>query len=197
MEAWPLIGRCLYNLWNTAADKRQAFKSRSYSESGGIRNLIEADLSIVESRLGKQLEDFFEFLAFEGLSHVDRAMVVPRPIPSVRIPQEYQVAIDLLIKSFFLVAGGDPITGEGVIEIIPTLIETYWGKAQLARRASAMEELREAARAARQWKIKERQPEWLVHRGHRLTSAITLTEAKKLNDSDLHAYLTACKCLFH
>jgi hypothetical protein len=59
-----------------------------------------------------------------------------------------------------------------------------------------MEELREAARAARQWKLKERQPEWLVHRGTRLASAITLAEARKQDDSELRAYLTECKCHF-
>jgi Novel STAND NTPase 1 len=192
MEAWPLIGRCLYNLWNIAADKRQAFKSQNYRQSGGIRNQIEADLAIVESRLGRELEYFFEFLAFEGVSHVEGAIVVPRPIPSARIPQEYRDAIDLLVKSFLFVASGDPLTGEGVIEIIPNLVETYWGKAQIARRALAMEELREAARAARQWKLKERQLEWLVHRGNRLASAIRLTETKKLTDSELRAYLMEC-----
>jgi hypothetical protein len=197
IEAWPLVGRCLYNLWNTSADKRQAFKLRNYYRSGGIRNQIEADLAIIEPRLGRELEEFFEFLAFEGVSHVEGATVVPRPIPFARVPQEYQNAMDLLIKSFLFVASGNPLTGEGVIEIIPNLIETYWGNAQIARRALAMEELREAARAARQWKLKDRQPEWLVHRGNRLSSVIRLTEAKKLTDSELRAYLTECKRHFH
>jgi conflict system STAND superfamily ATPase len=193
MEAWPLVGRCFYNLWNTAADKRLAFKLQNYCDSGGIRNQIEADLAIIESRLGRELEEFFEFLAFEGVSHVEGTVVVPRPIPSARIPQEYQNAIDLLVKNFLFVAGGNRLTGEGAIEIIPNLIETYWGNAQIARRALAMEELREAARAARHWKLKDRQPEWLVHRGNRLASAIRLTETKKLTDSELRAYLSECK----
>jgi hypothetical protein len=193
MEAWPLVGRCLYNLWDTAADKRLAFKLQNYRDSGGIRNQVEADLDIIESRLGRELEEFLEFLAFEGVSHVEGAIVVPRPIPSARIPQEYQNAIDLLVKNFLFVASGNPLTGEGVIEIIPNLIEKYWGNAQIARRALAMEELREAARAARQWKLRNCQTEWLVHRGNRLASAVRVAEAKKLTDSELRAYLTECE----
>jgi len=192
MEAWPVIGRYLNDLWGRTSNKRTAFQLANYERDGGIAALITGDLTTVETRLGKQAENFFDFLALEGVSHVEDEVVVPVPIPRARIPQEYKDAIKDLEEKCLVVAGVHGVTGEAAIEIVPAVIGKYWNRARIIDRVNAMEELREARRAAQQWELKSRHPEWLIHRGERLSRIRQLLEPRRLVDTELSDYLAEC-----
>jgi hypothetical protein len=154
-------------------------------------------LTTVETRLRKQVENFFDFLALEGVSHVEEEVVVPRPIPRAHIiHQEYQDAIKVLEEKCLVLAGVSGQTGEPAIEMVPAVIGKYWNKARIIDRVNAMEELREAQRAAQRWELKSRHPEWLIHRGKRLSRIRELLEPKRLVDSELSAYLEECAKYF-
>jgi hypothetical protein len=107
MEAWPLIGRCLNDLWLAAEHKRTAFKLVNYHRRGRIAAQIKNDLGTVEAALGSNIEGFFNFLALEGVSHVEGDKIVTRPIPRARIHKEYERAVQLLERACLCVAGAN------------------------------------------------------------------------------------------
>jgi TIR domain/AAA ATPase domain len=193
MEAWPFIGRCLYNLWLNSKHKRTAFKLDNYRKKGGIAAQIRSDLDAVEAALGPNIEEFFNFLAIEGVSHVEGDEIVPRSIPRARICKEYERAIDLLEQRCLFVAGANNATGEAVTQVVPAVIEKYWDGARIVDRVHAMEEVREARRAAQYWSRKGRQLEWLVHRGGRLLRVKEYIEPRRLRDFELNDYLEECE----
>jgi hypothetical protein len=169
METWRLIGRYLNDMWITADDKETAFKLTHYRRKGGIRGYIQGDLQAIEDRLDGEIENFYDFLATEGVSHVEDTTIVPRPIPVGRIRSEHRDAIDSLVEKGLMVAGNKDMSGDAVIEIVPAVIEKHSLKARLAARISALGELLEARRAADHWKRNNHQIEWLIHRGRRLS----------------------------
>jgi TIR domain/AAA ATPase domain len=197
MEAWRLIGRCLNDLWTTAEDKATAFQLTNYRKKGGIGGQIQNDLATVETGLDTEIENFFDFLAVEGVSHLEGQTVVSRPIPVARIHSDHKHAIDLLVEKGLIVAGNKDATGEAVIEIVPAVIEKYWSRARIVSRVNALEELLEARRAADQWKLKGHQIEWLVHRGKRLSHVKNLIERRRLAYSEMGVYLEECERHFH
>jgi conflict system STAND superfamily ATPase/TIR domain-containing protein len=93
MEAWPFIGRYLNNLWLKSEHKRTAFKLDNYHRRGGIAAQVRNDIDAVEAALGPNIEEFFNFLALEGVSHVEGDEIATRPIPRARIHKEYERAI--------------------------------------------------------------------------------------------------------
>jgi len=196
METWRLIGRCLNDMWVAAEDKETAFRLTNYRKMGSIGGYIQNDLATVEARLGDEVEKFFDFLAIEGVSHVEGQAVVSRPIPVARIQSEHRDVLDFLIEKGLIVAGNMDTTGEDVIEVVPAIIEKYWPNARIAARVNAFEDLLEARRAADQWKRKDHQVEWLVHRGDRLSHVRNLIKSKRLAYSELNDYLEKCEAHF-
>jgi TIR domain/AAA ATPase domain len=193
MEAWPFIGRYLNNLWLKSEHKRTAFKLDNYHRRGGIAAQVRNDLDAVEAALGPNIEEFFNFLALEGVSHVEGDEIVTRPIPRARIHKEHERAIALLEERCLFVAGANNATGEAVTEVVPAVIEKYWDGARIVDRVHTMEEVREARRAAQYWSRRGRQPEWLVHRGGRLLRVREYIEPRRLRDFELNVYLEECE----
>jgi hypothetical protein len=193
MEAWPFIGRYLNNLGRQSEHKRTAFKLDNYHRRGGIAAQVRNDLDAVEAALGPNTEEFFNFLALEGVSHVEDDEIVTRPIPRARIPKEYESAIALLEERCLFVAGANNATGEAVTEVVPAVIGEYWDGARMVNRVHDIEEVREARRAAQYWMRKGRQAEWLVHRGNRLLQIREYLEPRRVSDFELNAYLEECE----
>jgi hypothetical protein len=195
MESWRLIGRYLNDMWIAADDKETAFQLTNYRRKGRIGGYIQGDLETIEHRLNSEMEDFFGFLAMEGVSQVEGKTIVPREIPVARIRSEHRDAIDALVEKGLMVAGNKDLSGEPVIEIVPALIEKHWG-ARIVARVNALEEFHEARRAADKWKRKDHQIEWLIHRGKRLSLVRQLIESRRLAYSELNTYLNECEKCF-
>jgi hypothetical protein len=196
MEAWRLIGRYLNDMWITADDRETAFQLTSYRRKGGIGGYIQGDLQLIENYLNSELENFFDFLAMEGISHIEGSTIVPRPIPVGRIKSEHRDAINSLVEKGLMVAGNMDTSGEAVIEVLPAVMERYWVKARIVARVNGLEELLEARRAADQWKRSDHQVDWLIHRGKRLSHVKQLMETKRLAYSELNTYLKECEKYF-
>jgi hypothetical protein len=191
MAAWPYIGRYLNDLRQAAEHKKTAFKLDNYHRRGGIAAQVKNELGTVEATLGSDLDAFFDFLAFEGVSHGEGDEIVTRPIPRARIRQQYERAIQLLEEKCLFTTGANRTTGEPTTEIVPAVMK-YWDRSRIAHRVHANEEVYEAKRAAQYWKLKGRQPEWLVHRGNRLLRVREYAEPRRLDDL-LNVYLEECE----
>jgi hypothetical protein len=194
-EAWSLIGCVLYNLWTAAKDKRTTFQFDNYNKSGGIEEHIDRALKDVGNRLGNSVEGFLDFLALEGIRYIEGQTIVSRPVSSTRIPPQFTSTIEYLVKQCLFIAGISGSAGESIIEIVPAVIERYGRNARIGERVNEMEELREATRAADQWKLKGGDPDWLIHRGSRLLRVKNLASKKVglIDDQELNAYLAECE----
>jgi hypothetical protein len=195
VESWPMIGTYLHNLWERAADadKKTAFKLKNYNDRGKIKEYIERLVRGMEADLGGELHNFFEFLALEGVSYVIDQRVVPRPIPKTRIPEKYEKLIERKLQDAGMcVLGLVDAHKNPAIQIVPVVIEKHWPKANLAERASKMDELLGARRAVRRWIYNDRHADWLVHRGGRLRRVRNLMEEHRLEDPELRDYLAEC-----
>ena len=194
-QAWPLVGCCLNSLWVTAENKQTAFRSPRDKNEIIIDHLRPIIANAVR-KLGVRVEQFFRFLTLEGISHVEGGKIVWRPIPQAKVPPDLRPTIDFLVDKSLFTSGVGGQTEEPIVEIVPAVIERFWPNAPIMEYAKDSEELREAKRAADQWKMHDCQSDWLVHRGTRLAGVNTLLSQRTMTDPVLDAYLLECKKMF-
>jgi hypothetical protein len=187
----------LYNLWKNADNKQTAFR-QSRDKSEIVSNVVLPTIEKAERMLDPRVEQFLRFLTLEGVSHLDARKNVWGPIRWARVPQEFKPTMELLVKNFLFASGGAP--AERILEIVPPVIEQFWPKARgrILEYAKESEELREAKRAAEQWKTNDCQLDWLIHRGNRLARVKTILNRLSLNqlsetDPVLNDYLLECE----
>ncbi len=194
-QAWPLVGCCLHTLWAKAEHKQMAFRSpRGKSEI--VNDLIRPIIDNAKRMLGTRVEQFLRFLALEGISYLEGSKIVWRPILWARVPPEFRPTMEFLVeKSLFATGVGGPAE-EPIVEIVPAVIERFWPNARIIGYAKESEELREAKRAANQWKMMDCQLDWLIHRGNRLSRVNTLLSQLSMTDPVLNTYLSECEKVF-
>jgi hypothetical protein len=207
-DALPLLAFTLERLYREHGEDGD-LKLSEYEELGRVKGSIEAGVeralkaadanpnipSDRETRLDLLMRGFIPWLAAidPDTGSPQRRIARRREIPEESIP-----LIDLLIEQCLLTTDIDPVTGEATIEPAHEALLRQWGLLQswLEENAGQLSVLESILRAARDWMMNERDPDWLAHAGRRLEVAEKVTSRRDLADrlsADDGDYLRRCR----
>jgi len=206
-DALPLLAFTLQRLWRQYS-KEKCIRGEHYHAIGKLSGIIEdaAERALMgdqpssaqRSPLGKisdVLDKQAAYMFLPALAQLDDHGTPIRRVAPLSIFGDSQSAlIDAFVEWRLLVKS------VGTLEVTHEAIFREWPRFQrwLVPEKERLEALRGLESAAAIWSKRSRDPEYLTHRGHRLTEARALTQvdnyrAQLDRNSDARDYLEACK----